>query len=401
MKLDDFVTASQLDVLYRSTGDARGLPGAVYGEAFYQLENEKLFPYTWTAVAVGGDLPDPGDVYPVMLGDWPVLLVRTKHGEINGFLNICRHRNMRVVKEHGKNRQLLSCPWHCWTYDLDGNLVSTPNVQGPEQNQLPPGWQADELSLHAVRIGVWNDVIFVNIKGGVSDFQEHLKPLDDLVANYALDEAEYAGRYDHYYKGNWKVVVEGGLEEYHLPWGHPHLITGTTAIRDHSFSHARCYTGTYFQADLAEDSKMPDEWGISTLPPLYKRRTDEIAGSFHTWIINVFPTVVVALSGEHVVYALHLPDGPEGTRVVFNYYFHGNAARDPAFAEARRRIKESWEVVAPQDDDYVQYVHANRKASKLADLEPARFSPYWEGGVHGFQKIVVETVQEVERSFVR
>ncbi len=107
--------------LRRPVAEARGLPGAAYtSEEFYQLEQERLFPRTWMGVAFAHEIPDPGDAIPVTVAGLPVILLRDKKGEIRAFHNVCRHRAALVLREPEKGLSNLRCPYHAWTYGLDG-----------------------------------------------------------------------------------------------------------------------------------------------------------------------------------------------------------------------------------------------------------------------------------------
>jgi choline monooxygenase len=391
--LYDFVTAEQIGALNRPTGTAEGLPASVYGEAFYRLENELLFPSCWVAVAVTGDIPEAGDVLPVMLGDAPIVLSRGRDGDIHGFYNICTHRRMRVVTAAAKGRRALSCPWHCWTFGLDGKLLSTPNLGGMHVNECD-GFSRENLGLKPVRVATWNDLIVVNL-GHAVPFDEHRKPLDHLFRDYDLDDLLYGGRYECTYEGNWKVALEGGIEEYHLPWGHPQSMVNVVDCHDEPMIHGSVYTGTYYLPQFSGGDQHIAQFAPSGLPSLRTRNTDGRPGKDSLYVINLFPTAIIAVNADHVLYALFLPDGPTRTRLVFNYYFH-RAAAAPVHAAVRQATLDAWAEIAPQDDDYVRYVFENMKAADTAGVRP-RFSPFWEPSVQHFQKIVVDTIQRAEQ----
>jgi choline monooxygenase len=393
MKLSDFVSAEQIMALHRPTATAEGLPASVYSEEFYQLENDLLFPNAWVAVAVSGDLPETGDVFPVMVGDTPVVLTRDRTGKIHGLINICTHRRMRVVTQAAKGQRALSCPWHCWTFGLDGKLLSTPNLGGMHVNTAP-GFAPDQLGLKRVRVAQWHDLILVNLGNAVA-FEEHRKPLDHLLRDYDLDNLLYGGKYECTYEGNWKVALEGGIEEYHLPWGHPQTMVGVVDCQDEPMIHGSVYTGTYYLPKFRDDDQHIAQFAPATLPSLRSRFTDERPAKDSLYVLNVFPSAIIGLNADHILYALFLPDGSTKTRLVFNYYFHPGAAA-PEHEAIRRATVDAWALIAPQDDDYVRYVHENMRASEAAGIRP-RFSPFWEASVQHFQKIVIDTIQRAER----
>ena len=135
--LADFVSAADVERLQGPIDQAVGLPGRAYGEAFYRLEQRSLFPRGWCVVGVGAQVPEPGDVMPIDLAGWPLLAIRSNAGEVRCFHNICRHRANKLVHEPGTGHKRLSCSWHGWTYDLEGRLVSTPDLGGGGVQEAP------------------------------------------------------------------------------------------------------------------------------------------------------------------------------------------------------------------------------------------------------------------------
>ena len=108
-------------------GQARGLPNACYTDPQYHREEaHDLFARTWTCVGVGADIPEAGNIMPVAAAGTPIVLVRDKNGAVNAFHNVCSHRGVQLVDAPGKRKPVLRCPYHSWTYGLDGALTHTP-----------------------------------------------------------------------------------------------------------------------------------------------------------------------------------------------------------------------------------------------------------------------------------
>jgi choline monooxygenase len=386
--LADFLSESERAALFRPAGEARGLPGRCYGDAFYALEQTHLFPRLWCAVAFASDLPEPGDMVPVDLAGWPLVLVRGGDGRIRAFHNICRHRAMRLVAEPCKGRSALVCPWHAWTYDLDGRLLATPKIGGDRRNS-DPAIDTTGLDLREIVCGQWLDLVYVNIDGKAETFDRHMAPLNDLLADYEFSSLRYSGQqWGCDYPGNWKVSVEGAIEDYHLTWGHPQIVQGARENNprlhnaDRVFfanSSARAYRDAKKDAGavMGHDSRFP-----ALLDPKAEQRT---------YFMSLFPTGCFQTRHNQVLQGLMLPDGAENTKVVFRHYYGGDAATDPALEEERRRQEAQWRLVFEQDIPFVRSVHENYKRRDAAGIE-TRFSPLWEANVQRFQQTVVETL---------
>jgi choline monooxygenase len=371
--------------LERPLGEAEGLPGDYYGADFYRREQRALFPRTWAAVAVGAKIPNPGDVLPVDLAGWPLLLVRKADGEVAAFHNICRHRAIRLVAQPCSNLKSLRCTWHAWRYSLDGELLATPELGGARTGEAA-GFDKAELGLKPVRVGRWLDFIFVNIDGTAPPFEEHIAPLAALLKNYDFSNLRYACGFEDSYNGNWKIVTESGIEEYHLPFGHPqlnaHLLRNSTPHIVHPVYSAISVDLTGFPA-----SKEQRAWN-ARLPDLPH---DDAAGPRLLYAINIFPTGGILLAADHVMLGLHLPDGPERTKMSINVYADGDAATSLDYTAARQGTLDMWAEVLPQDAAFIEGVQATIAVRDAAGIK-TRFSPYWEAGVHSFQKMVLDAV---------
>ncbi len=118
---------------------ANGLPNGCYVDAdLYQHEQNTLFRNNWAAIGFGKDLPKPGCVKPIEFAGLPLLLVRNHDNEIKVFENVCRHRGMILVSEAQHLRGPITCPYHAWAYDLNGQLRKTPQTTPPRPRRGPP-----------------------------------------------------------------------------------------------------------------------------------------------------------------------------------------------------------------------------------------------------------------------
>ncbi|WP_260929640.1 aromatic ring-hydroxylating oxygenase subunit alpha [Novosphingobium sp. 9] len=362
-----------------------GLPGAFYGSDFFALERERLFPSSWCAVTNASLLPEPGDAMPVDLAGWPILLTHGKDGEIRAFHNVCRHRGIRLVKDC-THAARLTCPWHAWTYSLEGDLLAMPEIGGEKINQAP-GFDKAALGLKPISVGRWLDLVFVNIDGTAPPFAEWIAPLEALLANYDLSGLRHAERLQDTYQANWKIAMEAGIEDYHLPFGHPqleaHLFRNTTAC-----VHRPVYTGGYVDVRAAHTEDADARAWTARLPDLKTRDGKPLPLLYS---LTLFPTATVLVTADHVMLGTLLPDGPERTRMDISLYYDGEAAHDPALAEARQGNLDMWLGVIPQDKPFMEAAQATVATRDLAGIA-TRLSPYWEGGVHGFQQMVVDAV---------
>ena len=178
------VVADMLEDVSRPTAKARGLAGlAFHDPAFLEMENRRLFPRCWVAAGAASDIPEPGDARPVEVAGLPLVLLRDREGAIRAFHNVCRHRAMTVVSEPCKGLKTLRCPWHAWSYALDGRLVATPNLGGIGKGEAE-GFEKGDLGLKPVRTGEWLGIVFVNIDGRAEPLEHHTGPLQRRYSGF-------------------------------------------------------------------------------------------------------------------------------------------------------------------------------------------------------------------------
>ena len=151
---------------------ANGLSNRYYTDRqCFEAEKERVFFDNWAAIGFAKDVPENGDAMPLTFLGQPLVVIRGRDGKLRVFQNICRHRGMILVREPGRIRGAIRCPYHSWCYDLDGALKATPHVGGPGHN-THAAIDRDALGLIEVRSHVWRDVVFVNISGDAPPFEE-------------------------------------------------------------------------------------------------------------------------------------------------------------------------------------------------------------------------------------
>ena len=197
--------------------DGRTLPFDWYSDpAVLRLERERIFRRTWQYAGRTAQVAEPGAFFTCDLGGVPIVVVRDKEGGLRAFLNTCRHRGSLVCEGEGK-RETLQCPYHAWTYGLDGALRAAP------RSDREPGFDKTELSLVPVSVESWGPFVFANPDGEAAPLAETLGELPQLVAASGLDlgSLRFLQRSSGEYEANWKVCSENFLECYHCQVAHP------------------------------------------------------------------------------------------------------------------------------------------------------------------------------------
>ena len=181
-------------------------PAAYTSPALLDLELRLLFAKEWICVGRVEEVPQPGDYFTIAVADEPLLVVRSSADTIRVLSNVCRHKWSRIASGKGQVRRFV-CPYHAWTYDLDGRLVHTRYMEGSR------GFDASKVALPEVRSGIWRGFIYVNIDGDAPLLEEHRAELDERVGDYHVESMHLMCGDEEVWATNWKAP----LPELHRP----------------------------------------------------------------------------------------------------------------------------------------------------------------------------------------
>ncbi len=184
----------------------------------YQRELDRLFLKSWLYAGHVSEVPQVGDYFLYELADESVIIIRTDENTVTALLNLCRHRGSRVCMEARGRQNLLVCPYHGWTYQLDGALRGA--------NYAPQDFDKSQYGLRQVRLEILHGMIFINFAGQAAPFDPILHDLDECLRPYNLDNSKVAHRQSYPIKANWKLAVENYCECYHCTPAHPEYAEG-------------------------------------------------------------------------------------------------------------------------------------------------------------------------------
>jgi phenylpropionate dioxygenase-like ring-hydroxylating dioxygenase large terminal subunit len=264
-------------------------------------ERERIFARAWQYVGHLGELGEGAGYVAGRVGDIPVVVTRDRDGALRAFLNVCRHRGSVLAAGRG-TRETLQCPYHAWTYGLDGSLKAAP------RSNREPGFDCEGISLRPASVGVWGPFLFASPDPEAAPLADVLGDLPKLVAAAGVDieDLQHHDRAESAVEANWKLVAENFLECYHCAVAHP----GFSAVVDVSPDAYELELGDSFSTQFGPVRQNGS--GLDT--------DGEVTRSqFHfLWpntMINIFPGRTNLSIGPV------LPAGPERTERFLDYFF--------------------------------------------------------------------------------
>ena len=391
-ELYQYISEAQIESLKQAPEIATGLPGRAYTDpGFWALERRDYFASRWMACSHACELTAPGDVVPVSIAGYELILSKDADGVIRAFHNLCAHRGMRVLDAKKTGQTTLRCPWHAWTYDLQGALVATPNLGGIHVGQVD-AFDCSKLGLREIRCGVFLDLVFVNLDGKAPGLDEFLAPLKARLRDYDLSLLRASRQLtSNTFEANWKLVIEGGIEDYHLPWIHPQLGAHSGTFTP-EWDESGCYVGFSSRrvARSASTSGDPRKTGdgLPVFPHLAANAPNDGLG--HAGMIfMVPPSGVIAVMPDHVVLTVLAPRSLDRTEQRRSFLYIGEAGEAAEWASSRQAVCASWQSVGEQDLDLARALQQQHGLRAEIDM-PTRFSPHWEPAVHHFQQMLVD-----------
>jgi choline monooxygenase len=265
-----------------------------------ELESRIVFSRSWQATARSDQLRQPGHYVTSELGSEPIVIVRGTNGVLRGFYNVCRHHAAAVMTQSEGTAQNLRCPYHGWTYNLEGALIFTPEFGGVES------FDRTAHGLVPIQVAVWSGWVFAKLESGDPSLEDFLgKDLIERFERLNVERLRWFERRNYTLTCNWKVFVDNYLDGgYHVP----HLHRGLNSVLD--YTNYTVETGERF---CLQSSPMVSHSAKGDASEL--RRGER---AFYYWI---YPNLMINIYAGVVDTNLVIPRGVDRTEVIFDYYF--------------------------------------------------------------------------------
>ena len=291
------------------------MPARIYFDpAFLEDEKRQVFWKSWIFVGHVSDLKNPGDYITAEFCGQRLFVIRAANGELKSYFNVCQHRGHSLLRGKGSANKRIVCPYHAWTYNLDGSLRGAPAMT---QNE---GFCKGDYALPDIRCEEWQGWVFVSLNPDAPTVAEQLKSVEDLVGDFNMGAYTETFYETHTWDTNWKVLAENFMESYHLPVCHAGTIGGLSKLEEMicppgeaAFNYHTILKDDTLKIALAHPNNTALEGD--------RRRT--------TYLLAIYPSLLITLTPGYFWYLCLHPNGVGQVQIGFGGGMSPDYVNDP------------------------------------------------------------------------
>lgn len=343
--------AANVDVPFER---AHAMPKSVYtSEEFNAREISGIFRKDWLCAGRASALEKPGDYTTMEIAGEPIMVIRDSDGNLRAQSNVCRHRMSTLLEGRG-NVGSIVCPYHAWTYGLDGALRGAPAMMHND------AFKRQEICLPQVRCEDWQGWIMVTLNPDAPPVSEALGDVSRLIGHFGMENYVETFREHHHWNTNWKVLAENFMESYHLPVCHSGTIGGTVDLAEMT-----CPEG--FPAFNYHWILKNDSFDLTLAHPNNKHLKGDDRRK--TYLLSIYPALMITLTPGYFWYLSLHPDGPDHVNILYGGGLAPEFVEDPASDENFARLKSILDDVNDEDRGCTEKVYQGLCAG-LSDPGP-------------------------------
>ena len=340
---------------------ARTLPRDYYTSTeIFGLEAERIFGRSWLCVGREEEIPEAGDYVLVSAAGESLIVLRGDDGSARALYNVCRHRGTRLVEaERGRLARSIQCPYHAWTYALDGRLIGAPDMDGVG------GFDRAEHPLHRAAVVSWGGFLFVHLHDDPDPFETAFAPIVERFERFNLASLRAWRRIEYDVRANWKLLFQNYSECLHCPVIHPRLSQLTPYRTGHNDLVEGPFLGGYMV--LAGKGASMTMSGRACAPPVGDLPEEDLERVYY---YSIFPNLLLSFHPDHVMAHRLWPQAPDRTRVACEWLFHPDV-REAEGADPDDAV-EFWDTTNREDWHICELGQAGIASRKYA---PGPYSP--------------------------
>jgi Rieske 2Fe-2S family protein len=340
---------------------ARTLPRAYYiSEEVFAAEKDAIFGRLWSCVGRSSRLAHAGDYIVCIVADESIIVVRGRDGILRAFFNVCRHRGTRLcTSEAGRFGDVIQCPYHAWTYALEGDLIGAPHMHGVD------GFNRDDYPLHTAAVEELNGFLFVSAAAAATPLASWIAPLATRLDRFNLETLRIVHSVTYDVRANWKLVFQNYSECLHCPVIHPELADRIPYQSSANDLADGPFLGGYM--DLAAGVESVTAGGKQCAPLIPTTMKDDQRRAYY---YSAMPNLLLSIHPDYVNYYRLTPLGVDRTRVDSEWLFNFDPA-NPRTARPEQAVS-FWDLVNRQDWHIVEQAQQGIASRRY---EPGPYSP--------------------------
>ena len=283
---------------------ASAMPKKIYtSDEILDLENSLIFSKEWICAGRETEIPKVGDYFTFNIGKQPIIILRDTNKKVRAMSNVCLHRMMQIVEGKGNNKNF-TCPYHAWSYDLDGKLVMAKYMDRTEC------FNKSEMKLPEIKCEISLGWIYVTLNPDIDSLSESLASLNEILSPYKMENYIDIISEDHVWDTNWKLLTENFMEGYHLPVAHQGTVGPYINLSDTEFDKRGAFESFTYQTFTKNEDAI-----VGTAHPDNKSLTGRWR---HTSVLpTVFPSHMYSLAPDHLWYLSLQPNGTNKVNIKF------------------------------------------------------------------------------------
>ena len=342
---------------YPIVDGARTLPGKYYhSQEIFQEEAEKIFYTFWMYACRAEEIPSVGDFKLIQVVDESLILVRDKPGEIKAHFNVCRHRGTQLCVEPSGNfkSKSIQCPYHAWTYALDGKLLGAPLMQEGH------GFQKSECALHQAHVHAWEGFVFINLDKNPVAFNVQMEALLGKFSDWKMEELRIAHHIKYELNCNWKLILQNYQECYHCPGVHPLLSELTPVQSAQHDASSGAVIGGYM--DIIKQGGSMTMNGEAAAPPVCNVSGNDLNRVYY---YSVFPNMLLTPHPDFVLFHHITPLGPD--KIINDCYwlFRPEVISDPKAQAGIKSAIDFWDLTNKQDWQVCEQMQTGTRSKRF------------------------------------
>lgn len=320
------------EIAFQPFESAHAMPKSVYtSQDFLDREISNIFAEEWFCVGRADGFPNAGDFFTLELAGQPITVIRGRDGKLRAMANVCRHRMSKLLEGSGNTKRIV-CPYHGWTYNLDGSLRGAPAMT---RNKV---FDREKMGLPQIRCEEWLGWVLVSLNPDVEPVAQKLGRVESMVADFDMGNYEQAFFETFEWNTNWKVLAENFMESYHLPVCHAATIGGLSKVDE-----VECPEG--FESFNYHTLQKEEGFTLSVAHP--DNTTLQGERRYMTYLLAIYPSWLITLTPGYFWYLSLYPLAPGRVKI----YFGGGMAKEFASSVESQKHFEELRVLLDEVND--------------------------------------------------